>query len=103
MNSQKEVASNNGTVWKLDACFDRLVYDAWNRGISGKYLESIALAKRLLEEEPRAMYAWDMIGNAYQSMSDSAEFSCRAGHYRRLAQDAWKRAASAHENADVAF
>ena len=73
----------------------RLTLKAWNRGVGGRYLESIALAKRILEEDPDGFWAWNIIGNAYQSMSDCSESAHRSAEYSRLAAEAWQRARSA--------
>ena len=72
-----------------------LVHESYKAGKKGKYQESIYLAQKALELNPRASEAWRLIGNACELLGDEIEKAGeieKAAELHKNATEAWDKA-----------
>lgn len=93
------ITNNKGEMKKADE-WKTLVHKSWEYGRKGKYWESIELAKKALELNPRAAEAWRLIGNAYEFLGDEKEErgEVEAIGYHASATEAWNKAKEIQPN-----
>jgi tetratricopeptide (TPR) repeat protein len=72
-----------------------LTHKSYKAALKGEYQQSIYLAAKALELNPRASEAWRLIGNAYEFLGDEMEEAReygQAAEYHRKATEAWDEA-----------
>jgi len=78
-----------------------LTNKAQEHGVRGEYYESIELAERAIQLNPRASEAWRLIGNAHEFLGDEAEENNnheRAAEFHRKATEDWDKAKQINPN-----
>ena len=72
-----------------------LVDKSYKCGVKGEYRESLCLAQKALQLNPRASEAWRLIGNAYEFLGDEMEKADELGQaeeFYKNATEAWDKA-----------
>jgi len=78
-----------------------LTHKSYEAAVKGEYWESIYLAQKALELNPRASEAWRLIGNAYEFLGDESEESDQLGQaaeFHKNATQAWDKAKEINPN-----